>query len=163
MEAQHDPRIVVHVHYYPPFESFPSAPALVVQVTELVGSYMIWAGTCDEIPGAESEQAPWGGSQQRAADPGLASGGPSSSLLADSAENAELMESRKVKGIHPKVLAVVRQGRLTKDWACAMPSLNTSIPGAATSLYRSSESDAALSMAQRLGESQTSEHLEQSN
>lgn len=150
METQQDPRIIVHVHYYPPFESSPSSPALVVQVTELVGSYMVWAGTCDEIPGAESEQATSGDSQQRAKDPALASGGPSSLLLEDSAENVELMESRKVKGIHPKVLAVARQGRLTKDWACAMPSLNTLTPGAATSLYRSSESDAALSMAQRL-------------
>lgn len=150
MEVHQDPRIAVHAHYYPPFESSPSSPALVVQVTELVGSYMIWAGTCDEIPGAESEQATSTDSQQRVGSTGLASGGPGSSLLEDSAENAELLESRKVQGVHPKVLAVVRQGRLTKDWACAMPSLNTSTPGAATSLYRSSESDAALSMAQRL-------------
>ncbi|EJF65346.1 hypothetical protein DICSQDRAFT_79423 [Dichomitus squalens LYAD-421 SS1] len=43
------------------------------------------------------------------------------------------------------------QGCLSKDWACAMPTQNTSgTPGAATSLYRSSGSDAALSMAQRL-------------
>ncbi|KAI1794083.1 hypothetical protein LXA43DRAFT_997584 [Ganoderma leucocontextum] len=43
------------------------------------------------------------------------------------------------------------QGSLSKDWACAMPTRDTSgTPAAATSLYRSSGSDASLAMAQRL-------------
>ncbi|KAH9858781.1 hypothetical protein C2E23DRAFT_19475 [Lenzites betulinus] len=43
------------------------------------------------------------------------------------------------------------QGSLAKDWACAMPVRETpGTPAAATPLYRSSSSEAALSMAQRL-------------
>ncbi|KAI0733148.1 hypothetical protein C8Q72DRAFT_814459 [Fomitopsis betulina] len=44
------------------------------------------------------------------------------------------------------------QGHLARDWACAMPAnkLNANISPAATSLYRSSSSDAALTMSQRL-------------
>ncbi|KIJ68003.1 hypothetical protein HYDPIDRAFT_148213 [Hydnomerulius pinastri MD-312] len=44
-----------------------------------------------------------------------------------------------------------RSGSLCKDWACAMPSTPGSTAlGPATSLFRSSGSDVALSMAQRL-------------
>ncbi|OCH92333.1 hypothetical protein OBBRIDRAFT_727043 [Obba rivulosa] len=42
------------------------------------------------------------------------------------------------------------QGCLSKDWACAMPARDSMTPGAATHLYRTPSSDAALSMAQRL-------------
>ncbi|PCH43615.1 hypothetical protein WOLCODRAFT_26060 [Wolfiporia cocos MD-104 SS10] len=44
------------------------------------------------------------------------------------------------------------QGYLAHDWACAMPARtsNPNIPPAATALFRSSGSDAALPMAQRL-------------
>jgi len=45
------------------------------------------------------------------------------------------------------------RGSLLRDWACAMPpspNSNTSIPPAATSLFRASSSDVSLSMAQRL-------------
>ncbi|EGO25257.1 hypothetical protein SERLADRAFT_465133 [Serpula lacrymans var. lacrymans S7.9] len=43
------------------------------------------------------------------------------------------------------------QGTLARDWACAMPAPNGSPSlGPATSLFRSSSSDIALSMAQRL-------------
>ncbi|KAH7929821.1 hypothetical protein BV22DRAFT_1028999 [Leucogyrophana mollusca] len=42
-------------------------------------------------------------------------------------------------------------GSLCKDWACAMPAApNSTVLGPATSLFRSSSSDVALSMAQRL-------------
>lgn len=64
--------------------SDPSLPALAVEITCLVESYMVWVG---------------------------------------------------IKG---------DANHLCKDWACAIPN------GAATSLYRSSSSDVALSMAQRL-------------
>ncbi|KIJ19173.1 hypothetical protein PAXINDRAFT_69942 [Paxillus involutus ATCC 200175] len=44
-----------------------------------------------------------------------------------------------------------RSGSLCRDWACAMPSApGITGLGPATSLFRSSGSDAALSMAQRL-------------
>ncbi|KAI0930481.1 hypothetical protein AcW1_009150 [Taiwanofungus camphoratus] len=93
-------RIRVKTRHVPPFDS--SLPALAVQVTQLVDSYMLWVGTTDESAG-DVEKAPL-------------------------------------------------QGYLSKDWACAMPArdLNSSIPPAATSLFRSSSSDAALSISQRL-------------
>ncbi|TDL25913.1 hypothetical protein BD410DRAFT_742237 [Rickenella mellea] len=50
------------------------------------------------------------------------------------------------------VTKAISEGNLTKDWACAMPpnSASSSVPASATSLFRSSGSDIALSMAQRL-------------
>lgn len=63
--------IKVSSHYIPPVNS--SSPALAIQVTSLVDSYMIWAG--------------------------IAEG------------NAEDVHS------------AASQGRLTQEWACAMPSL----------------------------------------
>ncbi|KZT10956.1 uncharacterized protein LAESUDRAFT_741287 [Laetiporus sulphureus 93-53] len=80
----------------------PSLPALALQVTHLIDSYMLWVGTTDET--------------------------------AEEVYKAPL------------------QGNLARDWACAMPArdLNMNIPPAATSLFRTSSSDAALSMAQRL-------------
>ncbi|KAI0775663.1 hypothetical protein BD413DRAFT_470931 [Trametes elegans] len=92
-------RIQVDTRYYPSAEH--ALPALAVQTTRLVDTYMLWVGTTD----VEPEQV----------------------------ENAPL------------------QGCLAKDWACAMPARETSgTPAAATPLYRSSSSEAALSMAQRL-------------
>lgn len=97
-----------------------SLPSLVLQVTQLVDSYMLWIGVSEGSP--------------------------------DDAEVA------------------VMRGRLSKDWACAMPpkavsSFNEislmsilawsqsqpSLVGPATSFFRSSTSDVALSMARRLG------------
>lgn len=94
------PHIQVETKYIPPSDL--SLPAIVVQVTRLVGSYMLWVGTTD--------------------------------VAAEDVRKAPL------------------QGRLAKDWACAMPTKdsNSGIPPAATSLFRSSSSDAALPMAQRL-------------
>jgi proteasome assembly chaperone 4 len=43
------------------------------------------------------------------------------------------------------------QGSLCKDWACAMPPRFPGSPGPATSIFRSSASDYALAIAQRLG------------
>jgi len=77
-------------------------PALALQVTRLVDSYMIWVGTTEE-----------------------------------SAEE-----------VHKAPL----HGCLSKDWACAMslPTNTSSLPASATSLFRVSGSEVALSMAQRL-------------
>lgn len=77
-----------------------SLPSLVLQVTQLVDSYMLWIGVSEGSP--------------------------------DDAEVA------------------VMRGRLSKDWACAMPPKAPSLVGPATSFFRSSTSDVALSMAQRL-------------
>ncbi|KAI0744059.1 hypothetical protein C8Q80DRAFT_1184818 [Daedaleopsis nitida] len=121
-----EPRIHVETRYIPPAEM--AVPALAVQITRLVDTYMLWVGTTD-VEEKDVHNAP-------------------------------------------------SQGCLGRDWACAMPSkdtvssavltlivrqlnfctvahlrwpwLKSSIPGAATSLYRSSSSDAALSMSQRL-------------
>ncbi|KAI0747359.1 hypothetical protein BC629DRAFT_1560530 [Irpex lacteus] len=90
--------IRVHTKYIPPSER--TLPALALQITELVGSYMVWVGTTDEP-----------------------------------AEKVEIAPS---------------QGSLLRDWACAMPPMNATIPPAGTNLYRSSSSDVSLSMAQRL-------------
>ncbi|KAH9935531.1 uncharacterized protein B0H18DRAFT_976134 [Fomitopsis serialis] len=80
----------------------PTLPALAIQVTRLLDSYMLWIGTTDET----------------------------------------------AEDVHSAPL----QGHLARDWACAMPvrNLSANTPPAATSLYRSSSSDAALSMSQRL-------------
>ncbi|KAF9222742.1 hypothetical protein BS17DRAFT_783316 [Gyrodon lividus] len=52
---------------------------------------------------------------------------------------------------HETVQNAPRSGTLCRDWACAMPSAPGSTGlGPATSLFRSSGSDAALSMAQRV-------------
>ncbi|KAI0823755.1 hypothetical protein BC628DRAFT_1383201 [Trametes gibbosa] len=94
-----EPRIQVDTQYFPSAEH--ALPALAVQTTRLVDSYMLWVGTTDVEP--------------------------------DQVGTAPL------------------QGSLAKDWACAMPVRETpGTPAAATSLYRSSSSEAALSMAQRL-------------
>lgn len=103
----------------------PSQPTLVLQVTQMVDTYMLWIGAAD------------------------------SNSNIGNGENAVL------------------NGNLCKDWACAMPPRavcfgvscairrkpRTKVPrtcqpgenSAATSLFRSSSADIALSMAQRLG------------
>ncbi|KAF9010539.1 hypothetical protein BDQ17DRAFT_1387772 [Cyathus striatus] len=88
--------ISVKTEYVP--SSNPSLPALTIQVTKLVDSYMVWVG--------------------------VAEGGP--------------------EGMQMSVL----RGNLCKDWACAMPAKTAEVP--ATSLFRTSSSDVALSMARRL-------------
>ncbi|KAI9060246.1 hypothetical protein FKP32DRAFT_1595645 [Trametes sanguinea] len=93
------PRIHVDTRYFPPAGL--GLPALAVQTTRLVDTYMLWVGTTDVEP--------------------------------------DLVASAPL------------QGCLAKDWACAMPARETSgTPPAATPLYRSSSSEASLSMAQRL-------------
>ncbi|KAG6880213.1 hypothetical protein C0992_003877 [Termitomyces sp. T32_za158] len=98
MTTEKSKSISISTRYLTPSDL--SLPALVLQVTELVGSYMVWIGTTEN------------------------------SL--DDADKA------------------VMQGSLCKDWACAMPpkAIGATVP--ATSLFRSSGSDVALSMAQRL-------------
>ncbi|KAI0048261.1 hypothetical protein FA95DRAFT_1491159 [Auriscalpium vulgare] len=89
------PPIRVETRYVSPAGQF--LPALVLQATVLVDSYMLWIGATNE-----------------------------------SEENAKVTPL---------------QGTLARDWACAMP------PGKAvigTPLFRSSSSDVALAMAQRL-------------
>ncbi|KJA20703.1 hypothetical protein HYPSUDRAFT_42760 [Hypholoma sublateritium FD-334 SS-4] len=80
----------------------PSQPTLVLQVTQMVDTYMLWIGAAD------------------------------SNSNIGNGENAVL------------------NGSLCKDWACAMPPRAPGENSAATSLFRSSSSDIALSMAQRL-------------
>ncbi|KAF8813818.1 hypothetical protein BYT27DRAFT_7220169 [Phlegmacium glaucopus] len=82
--------------------SDPSLPSLVLQITQLVDTYMLWIGIADGDIGV------------------------------DDAEKAVL------------------RGNLSNDWACAMPPRVPGTPPASTSLFRSSSSDIALSMAQRL-------------
>ncbi|KAF8904455.1 hypothetical protein CPB84DRAFT_1814449 [Gymnopilus junonius] len=79
----------------------PSLPSLVLQVTQMVDTYMLWVGT---------------------------------------AENTEIGNGEKV----------VLGGNLCRDWACAMPPRVAGAASAATSLFRTSASDVALPMAQRL-------------
>ncbi|TRM70023.1 hypothetical protein BD626DRAFT_22190 [Schizophyllum amplum] len=76
-----------------------SLPPLALQITRMVGSYMLWVG--------------------------MAEGGPD------------------------RVAEAPLRGNLCKDWACAMPCVSGGA-GAATALFRTSGSDVALSMAQRL-------------
>ncbi|PPQ89723.1 hypothetical protein CVT25_014124 [Psilocybe cyanescens] len=80
----------------------PSLPPLVLQITHMVDTYMLWIGTAD------------------------------SNTNTGNGEKAVL------------------NGNLCKDWACAMPPRVSGAPSAATSLFRSSSSDVALPMAQRL-------------
>ncbi|KAF8973101.1 hypothetical protein BDZ97DRAFT_652432 [Flammula alnicola] len=82
--------------------SDPSLPPLVLQITQMVDTYMLWIGA------AESKTSFGNGEQ------------------------------------------AVLGGKLCKDWACAMPPRVSGGPSAATSLFRSSSSDVALPMAQRL-------------
>lgn len=96
LSAPTNPTIRVEVRHVPSADM--GLPPLAVQVTKLVGSYMLWVGVSDGGP-EDVEQAPL-------------------------------------------------KGNLARDWACAMPAIN--VPATATSLYRSSSSDAALGMSQRL-------------
>ncbi|KAG8906715.1 hypothetical protein FRB99_006313 [Tulasnella sp. 403] len=139
-----DPKIESYTHYYAPAGG-PGTPAFVVQVTALIDSYMIWVGTCEEIPGAESETP-------ESSAPGRPQG-IARSRLEDDVENTDVSTSdsdRRPGAPHPRVVVAIRQGRLAKDWACAMPTINPSIPNPSTSLFRSGESDVSLTMAQRL-------------
>ncbi|KAF8588722.1 hypothetical protein K439DRAFT_1334796 [Ramaria rubella] len=55
-----------------------------------------------------------------------------------------------MEGTAENVHAAASNGRLAQEWACAMPSTHSSIPSPGTSLYRASNADIALPMAQRL-------------
>ncbi|GLB37582.1 putative proteasome assembly chaperone 4 [Lyophyllum shimeji] len=98
MTSETTASISVEVKYLTP--SDPSLPALALQVTRLVDSYMLWIGTT-EVPLNDVDKA-------------------------------------------------ATQSSLCKDWACAMPPRVAGGAIPATSLFRSAESDVALSMAQRL-------------
>jgi len=117
---------------------------LVVQITTLVGSYMIWAGSCEEIPGAE---LPTDTSAPPSAQP--------TSALVHSSENnllAGLRLDDTNRDADPRVLAAVKRGRVAKDWACAMPFAKRSTAVVGTSLFRSNDSYVSLSMAQQLAQ-----------
>ncbi|KAG8863564.1 hypothetical protein FRB96_008304 [Tulasnella sp. 330] len=108
---------------------------------------MIWVGTCDEIHVAEQ-----GASGQSPPKP-VAPAQPKSSL-ADDSENQDLaslqFEDAASGRDDPRVLDAIRNGRVSKDWACAMLATNPTMPVAGTSLFRSNDSDITLAMAQRL-------------
>lgn len=55
-------RINVYTKYIPPSEK--TLPALAVQITQLIGSYMVWVGTTDE-PAENAQIAPSQGSLLR--------------------------------------------------------------------------------------------------
>jgi len=95
------PQIGVTLHHFP---ATPVSPAIIIQLTHLVDSYMLWAGTTDSD--------------------------------SNSQEDIETY--------------IKTQGRVARDWACAMPPIRDSMPPASTSLFRSVSSDYSLSMAQRL-------------
>ncbi|KZT26666.1 hypothetical protein NEOLEDRAFT_1090019 [Neolentinus lepideus HHB14362 ss-1] len=84
--------------YIPSSDS--TLPALALQVTQLLGSYMLWIGTTEDPP-----------------------------------------EQVDTAALH---------GALAKDWACAMPSINSAMQPPGTSIFSSPSSDFALAMAQRL-------------
>ncbi|PPR05862.1 hypothetical protein CVT26_010142 [Gymnopilus dilepis] len=88
----------VHVKVLTP--SDPSLPPLVLQVTQMVDTYMLWVGTAEN--------------------------------------QTEIGNGERV----------VLGGNLCRDWACAMPPRVVGFH--ATSLFRTSASDVALPMAQRL-------------
>ncbi|KAG9031780.1 hypothetical protein FRB95_002320 [Tulasnella sp. JGI-2019a] len=147
MQTPMTPSITVRSYYYPPLDNSPGATALVVQVTTLINSYMIWVGSCEEISGAES------GSSSQSQPKSAVSAQPKSSL-ADDSENIHLADLQLVdlpgKEDDPRVLEAIRNGRFSKDWACAMPAINPGMHIASTPLFRSNESDITLAMAQRL-------------
>ena len=121
--APTNPKASIRTFYHAPPDLSPGSPAVIVQVTSLVDSYMIWAGTCEEIPGAETlETAESGVKAALTPSESETVSAPSSSL-----EDAEENRGLGLDGVRQKVLAAVRQGRLASDWACAMPSVNVSL------------------------------------
>ncbi|KDQ57797.1 hypothetical protein JAAARDRAFT_35487 [Jaapia argillacea MUCL 33604] len=93
--------IRVQTRYFPPSDS--AIPALALQVTHLVDSYMLWIGTTE--------------------------------MEAENVDKAPLA------------------GALGRDWACAMPAIHPGAQPSGTSLFCAPNSDVALAMAQRLGDS----------
>ncbi|KAJ4483252.1 hypothetical protein J3R30DRAFT_3447207 [Lentinula aciculospora] len=90
--------ISTQVHYIA--SDNPSIPAFVLQVTQMVDSYMLWASPTE--------------------------------LSEGNVERASM------------------SGSLCRDWACAMPPKAGTINTAGTSIFRTSNSDSSISMAQRL-------------
>lgn len=110
------PQLSIRTFYYPAADSSPGATALVVEITALTDSYMIWAGCCEELPVENNNALP-----DRKERP---------SILEDAAENtpsAPGYSPSTLNVVDPRVLAVARQGRIAQDWACAMPSMNVSL------------------------------------
>ena len=119
------PYISVETKRVPP--SDPTLPPLALQATQLLDSYMLWVGTTEE-PAEDMQHASLHGHLAR--------------------DWACAMPASKVS---PDVM-LSRNRRMPQNWLIGVVQLNANTPPAATSLYRSSSSDAALSMSQRLGD-----------
>ena len=119
------PYISVETKRVPP--SDPTLPPLALQVTQLLDSYMLWVGTTEE-PAEDVQHASLHGHLAR----DWACAMPASKVSPD-----EMLSGNC---------------RMPRNWLIGVVQLNANTPPAATSLYRSSSSDTALSMSQRLGD-----------
>ncbi|KAF8608795.1 hypothetical protein BDV93DRAFT_602686 [Ceratobasidium sp. AG-I] len=106
---------------------------IVSYITHLVDSYFIWVGGTNDKPDSALAMFP------------PASGGP----LSDDVEN-ETSQAWESKSIELFVAQVMQGGLVAKDWACAMPSKQVSLPVLGTSIFRTGDSDESLAISQRL-------------
>jgi proteasome assembly chaperone 4 len=103
--------------------------------------------------------------------PPLNSSSPALAFQVTSLVDSYMIWAGIMEGNAEDVHNAASRGRLTQDWACAMPSLKVliksykslsyfiqsllyskaSVPASATSLFRTSSADVALPMAQRIG------------
>lgn len=117
------PNVHVYTKYVPPTE--PALPPLALQVTQLVGSYMIWVGATEE-PAEKVEYAPLRGALTR-----------------------DWVCAMPPTSVCPSPCSLVSR---KSDCVLVLPKASPGVSGAATTLHRSSSSDVSYSMAQRLGE-----------
>ncbi|KAF8518768.1 hypothetical protein JB92DRAFT_2901589 [Gautieria morchelliformis] len=82
--------------------------------------------------------------------PPLNSSSPALAFQVTSLVDSYMIWAGIMEGHAEDVHNAASHGRLTQEWACAMPSLKASSPSPATSLFRTSSADVALPMAQRL-------------
>ncbi|KAG9097712.1 hypothetical protein FS749_005697 [Ceratobasidium sp. UAMH 11750] len=106
---------------------------IVSHITHLVDSYFIWVGgTVEKLDSTSTMPA------------------STSSLLADNELN-QSAQMADTKSVEPFVAQAMQSGLVAKDWACAMPSRQSSGQTLGTSIFRSGDSDESLAISQRLG------------